>query len=197
MAGEAEHHTTLSKAEGSPSDGCPTVEELQTLLDSKHSSFSHHVDEVWPDLYLGDLCIAHSKYELWKLGITHVLNAAHRTMHSRGNPDFYNPTITYHGVPADDCPGFDMSKYFYSASEFIHKALNNPGDKVLVHCAVGISRSATLVLAYLMIHHQLTLIQAIQKVQENRWISPNSGFLRQLLRLDKELQQTRKKEVQS
>ncbi|XP_018413655.1 PREDICTED: dual specificity protein phosphatase 13-like [Nanorana parkeri] len=190
-----EEATALPGGEESQADVCPTIRELQRLLDSKHP-FPHHVDEVWPNLYLADLCFANNRYELWKLGITHVLNAAHGRMHSDGSPEYYGTSITYHGVPANDLPDFNISQYFYSASEFIHKALDTPGARVLVHCVVGISRSASLVLAYLMIHHQLTLTQAIQHVQENRWIFPNAGFLQQLLHLDEELQQTRKNQRQ-
>ncbi|KAM3913614.1 dual specificity protein phosphatase 13A [Leptodactylus fuscus] len=190
MAENTEKCSSLSGAEESQ-EVCPTVAELQRLLDRRRTSSTHRVDEVWPNLFLGDLNTANNRYELWKLGITHVLNAAHGRRYSEGNPDFYGASITYHGVPANDVPEFDMSKYFYSASTFIHRALTTPGARLLVHCVVGISRSATLVLAYLMIHHQLSLVQAIHTVQENRWISPNAGFLRQLLRLDEELRQTR------
>ena len=58
-----------------------------------------------------------------------------------------------------------------------------------MHCAVGVSRSATLVLAYLMLYHRLTLVEAIKKVKDHRGISPNRGFLRQLLALDRRLRQ--------
>ncbi|XP_069835370.1 dual specificity protein phosphatase 13A-like isoform X1 [Dendropsophus ebraccatus] len=191
MAENTEKCSSVSRAEDSQADTCPTIAQLQSLLDSRRSSFSHRVDEVWPNLFLGDLNTANNRYELWKLGITHVLNAAHGRRYSEGNPEFYGTTIIYHGVPANDVPEFDMSKYFYSASEFIHRALITPGARLLVHCVVGISRSATLVLAYLMIHHQLSLVQAIHTVQKNRWISPNAGFLRQLLRLDEDLRRTR------
>lgn len=61
--------------------------------------------------------------------------------------------------------------------------------RVLVHCAVGVSRSASLVLAYLMIHHHYKLLEAINKVKEHRWIFPNRGFLKQLCALDMKLQQ--------
>ncbi|MBW03206.1 Dual specificity protein phosphatase 26, partial [Eschrichtius robustus] len=63
-----------------------------------------------------------------------------------------------------------------------------PG-RILVHCAVGVSRSATLVLAYLMLYHRLTLVEAIRKVKDHRGIIPNRGFLRQLLALDRRLRQ--------
>lgn len=59
---------------------------------------------------------------------------------------------------------------------------------MLVHCAVGVSRSASLVLAYLMIHHGFTLLQAINKVKERRWIFPNRGFLKQLQALEMKLE---------
>lgn len=52
---------------------------------------------------------------------------------------------------------------------------------------MGVSRSATVVLAFLMIYENMTLVQAIQKVQAHRDICPNSGFLRQLQVLDNRL----------
>nr|DBA32035.1 TPA: hypothetical protein GDO54_007787 [Pyxicephalus adspersus] len=59
--------------------------------------------------------------------------------------------------------------------------------KILVHCAVGVSRSATLVLAYLMIYQRMTLVEAINTVKDKRGIIPNRGFLRQLLELESTL----------
>lgn len=59
--------------------------------------------------------------------------------------------------------------------------------KVLVHCVVGVSRSATLVLAYLMLHQQLSLRQAVVTVRQRRWVFPNRGFLHQLCQLDQQL----------
>uniref|UniRef100_A0A7M4EL02 Dual specificity protein phosphatase n=1 Tax=Crocodylus porosus TaxID=8502 RepID=A0A7M4EL02_CROPO len=125
---------TLIKA----SRASPHFKMAVRLLNTGRPS-CNHVDEVWPDLFLGDLVTAHNRFGLWKMGITHVLNAAHA--------------------------------------------------KILVHCAVGMSRSATLVLAYLMIKHQLSLVKAIETVKEHRWISPNQGFLKQLRNLDIQLKQ--------
>lgn len=59
--------------------------------------------------------------------------------------------------------------------------------KVLVHCHVGVSRSATLVLAYLMLKQNLTLVEAICAVKESLGVIPNRGFLRQLIKLDEQL----------
>ncbi|XP_013012504.1 dual specificity protein phosphatase 13A isoform X2 [Cavia porcellus] len=130
---------------------------------------------------------ANNRFELWKLGITHVLNAAHGGLYCQGGPDFYGSSVSYLGVPAYDLPNFDISTYFSSAADFIHQALSTPRAKVLVHCVVGVSRSATLVLAYLMLRQRLSLRQAVLTVRERRWIFPNRGFLHQLRQLDQRL----------
>lgn len=170
--------------------------------------------------------VANDRYSLWKLGITHVVNAAHGRMHCQGSHDFYGSTVEYYGVPADDSPSFDLSRYFLPSADYIQSALDTAGGKypscsfivslsvqapslsriesrfqlmlisffpqsarVFVHCAVGVSRSASLVLAYLMIHQHYNLLSAINKVKERRWIFPNRGFLKQLRALDMKLRQ--------
>ncbi|XP_015267865.1 PREDICTED: dual specificity protein phosphatase 13 isoform A-like [Gekko japonicus] len=70
---------------------------------------------------------AHNRFGLWKMGISHVLNAAHGMIFCKGSHGFYGPSIEYYGVPAHDLPNFDLSPYFYPAAEFIHKALSIPG----------------------------------------------------------------------
>ncbi|XP_078498854.1 dual specificity protein phosphatase 13A-like [Lissotriton helveticus] len=186
LAGGMEDEGGAVAPRGSEEGSPPTVRDIEQLLATGRRA-CNHVDEVWPRLFLGDLVTAHNRYLLWKMGITHVLNAAHGKFCSQGNHEYYGTTVEYHGVPANDLPDFDISKYFYSGAEFIDNALNTTGGRILVHCAVGISRSATLVLAYLMIRHHLRLEQAIRAVAEHRWIWPNRGFLKQLLRLDAEL----------
>ncbi|XP_047458965.1 dual specificity protein phosphatase 13A family protein [Mugil cephalus] len=166
----------------------PTLQELEEILHSAPRS-CRHGDEVWPNLFLGDMFMSHDKFGLYSLGITHVLNAAHGKLCCKGSDDFYGTTVKYYGVPANDLPTFDLSPYFYPAAEFIHQALTS-GGKVFVHCAVGVSRSAALVLAYLMIHHHLSLLSSIRILQQKRWIFPNRGFLRQLIGLDRKLQES-------
>uniref|UniRef100_A0A8C7NNL3 Dual specificity protein phosphatase n=1 Tax=Oncorhynchus mykiss TaxID=8022 RepID=A0A8C7NNL3_ONCMY len=158
-----------------------TVSELERLLYTGKTA-CNHADEVWPGLYIGDQDIASDRRELARLGITHILNCAQSKW--RGGAEYYaGMDITYQGIEAHDTPSFDMSVNFYPAAEFIHRALSS-GGKVLVHCAVGVSRSATLVLAYLMIRQNLTLVDAIKAVKDHRGVIPNRGFLRQLNGLD-------------
>ncbi|XP_066519923.1 dual specificity phosphatase 29-like [Hoplias malabaricus] len=164
----------------------PSASELQRLLWIKPGS-SGHLDEVRPRIYIGDMCAAKDKHLLKGLNITHVLNAAHGKYNVNTGPGFYRDTnISYCGVEAFDMPSFDISAFFYSSAKFIRNALSS-GGKVFVHCAMGLSRSSTLVLAYLMIHENMTLVEAIKSVAENRNICPNSGFMEQLRQLDKQL----------
>ena len=65
--------------------------------------------------------------------------------------------------------------------------------KVLVHCIMGVSRSATLVLAYLMLRQRLSLRDALRHVVQKRAIYPNRNFLSLLLKLDEQL--TRKRSL--
>uniref|UniRef100_A0ACB8ETA0 Dual specificity protein phosphatase 13 isoform A n=2 Tax=Sphaerodactylus townsendi TaxID=933632 RepID=A0ACB8ETA0_9SAUR len=104
----------------------PTVKELEELLYTGRPS-CNHVDEVWPNLFLGDHNSVHSRFDLWKVGISHILNAAHGTLFCHEPHDFYGATVEYYGVPAHDLPDFDISPYFHPAAEFIHKALSTPG----------------------------------------------------------------------
>ncbi|XP_043958699.1 dual specificity protein phosphatase 13-like [Gambusia affinis] len=170
----------------------PTVKDLQKVLDACKLHL-HQIDEVWPNIYIGNVAVAQNKAVLLNLGITHVLNAAHSKQGSPGNQSFYGNDFVYFGIPADDSTHFDLDEYFQPAADFIHKALKSPGGKVLVHCIMGMSRSSTLVLAYLMIYHHLPLKHALQKVVQKRAIYPNRNFLALLLDLD--LQLTRKKKT--
>ncbi|XP_029998787.1 dual specificity protein phosphatase 26-like [Sphaeramia orbicularis] len=165
------------------------VFELERLLYTGKAIISH-ADEVWPRLYIGDQHSAENRADLSVHQITHILNAAHSK--HRGKPDIYvDMMISYMGIDARDCCDFDMSVNFQPAADFIHSALSR-GGTVLVHCHVGVSRSATLVLAYLMLKQHLTLVEAICAVKENRGIIPNRGFLRQLIKLDGQLFGTHK-----
>ncbi|XP_053244058.1 dual specificity phosphatase 29 [Podarcis raffonei] len=153
-----------------------------------------HVNEVWPNLYIGDEKTALDRYSLEKAGFTHILNAAHGRWNVDTGPEYYRDMdIEYHGVEADDLPTFNLSQFFYSAAEFIDRALRNETSKILVHCAMGRSRSAALVLAYLMIYKNMTVVDAIDQVLKHRCILPNRGFLKQLRELDIKLALERSK----
>ncbi|XP_040591897.1 dual specificity protein phosphatase 13 isoform X3 [Mesocricetus auratus] len=166
----------------------PTLASLQRLLWVRRTTTLTHINEVWPNLFLGDAYAARDKSRLLQLGITHVVNVAAGKFQVDTGAKFYRGTpVEYYGIEADDNPFFDLSVYFLPVARYIRDALNTPQSRVLVHCAMGVSRSATVVLAFLMIFENMTLVDAIQTVQAHRDICPNSGFLRQLQVLDNRL----------
>ena len=62
------------------------------------------------------------------------------------------------------------------------------GGHVLVYCYAGISRSVTITLAYLMVHCEMRLDAAYKFVKQKKPdISPNIGFMGQLVKLEKSL----------
>ncbi|XP_026099834.1 dual specificity protein phosphatase 26-like isoform X1 [Carassius auratus] len=159
------------------SPGLAVMEAERLLVSGRVNT---NADQVWPSLYIGNMDIAENCAEMRRRRFTHVLNCAHSSR--RGCEIYDGMGIKYMGIDAHDSCTYDMSANFNKAAEFIHTALKG-GGKILVHCHVGVSRSATIVLAYLMLKQNMTLVEAIQKVKEGRGVFPNRGFLRQLIDL--------------
>ncbi|XP_029690851.1 dual specificity phosphatase DUPD1 [Takifugu rubripes] len=174
----------------------PGTLDLEQLFWSGPGVQYTHVNQVWPGIYIGDEKTALERPGLRDLGITHVLNAAEGKWNNvLTGADYYSDTnIQYYGIEADDKPTFNISQFFHPAAQFIHEALSQPHNNVLVHCVMGRSRSATLVLAYLMMEHSLSVVDAIEHVRQRRCILPNHGFLKQLRALDITLQEARLKQ---
>ncbi|XP_046885627.1 dual specificity protein phosphatase 13-like isoform X2 [Hypomesus transpacificus] len=167
------------------------IKELEYILDSCKLELTP-IAEIWPNLYIGNVAIAQNRGALQKLGITHILNAAHCKQGSIGDQSYYGNACLYCGIPAEDSSHFDISQYFQASADFIHKALKTKDGKVLVHCIMGMSRSATLVLAYLMLRRRVTLRDALKHVIQRRAIYPNRNFLALLLNLDTQLTRKRR-----
>ncbi|NXG05411.1 DUS27 phosphatase, partial [Sakesphorus luctuosus] len=173
----------------------PCVMDLQrALVKDRLETPRDAVDEVWPNVFIAEKSVAVNKSRLKRLGITHVLNAAHGTGVYTG-PGFYNGlNIQYLGIEVDDFPDMDISKHFRPAAEFLDEALLTYRGRVLVSSEMGISRSAVLVAAYLMIYHHMTISEALMTLRKKRAIYPNDGFLKQLRELNEQLLEERELE---
>ncbi|XP_023240137.1 dual specificity protein phosphatase 13-like [Centruroides sculpturatus] len=150
-------------------------------------------DQVYPNIYLGNASAAKNRSYLASLGITHVLNAAHGNRSGRVNTGavyYHNTRINYMGLNLDDLPSQRIFPYFQQSANFIHRAITS-GGKVLVHCVMGISRSATIVCAYLMIKQGMNIEEALTTLRSARLIRPNDGFLYELIILEKYLSNLR------
>ncbi|AMQ10636.1 dual specificity protein phosphatase [Brazilian marseillevirus] len=95
---------------------------------------------------------------------------------------FALPKHTWKGliIKADDSPDVQLSQVFQKVANFCDECLKQ-NKRVLVHCMMGISRSATCVIAYLMLKKGMRLQDAYNLVKTQRsCIAPNPGFLHQL-----------------
>lgn len=88
--------------------------------------------------------------------------------------------IKHHVFDVADNSKQNLSDLFPTLFKIIDKS-----PKVLVHCGMGISRSATAVLAYLMYSKKMYLDDAIKFVLKSRLcIFPNDGFILQLIEFE-------------
>lgn len=167
---------------------------------------NYSASEILPgQLLLGNIADAFAKDELQRRGVTHIVTAVLGV--SAQYPGELPRVHTVEQKPAcwlcvwfvDDSPASacadqfeylnipvidnceqNLTPYLDEAVAFIRRALAE-GGRVLVHCMAGRSRSASLVIAYLMTELHLDLDQALAFVQEKRPIvRPNAAFMQQL-----------------
>ena len=74
---------------------------------------------------------------------------------------------TYLNIEADDVWDEDLYQHFEKTCEFIHAALSRK-ENVLVHCMAGVSRSASVVIAYLIKHTGRRFSEALEYTRSNR-----------------------------
>ena len=147
-------------------------------------------DEVFPGIIIGDGPTAKNIDYLNKLGVTHVVNTAENDVTL--NPKKLSKAgIAYMGFRCADLPNADIAQHFEATSAFIDRAMSFSGGLVFVNCLLGLSRSATIVAAYLMKHKGMSASQAITTMRSMREVKPNIGFLQQLGELDDKLRKDR------
>ncbi|KAM6496990.1 Protein-tyrosine phosphatase-like protein [Amanita muscaria] len=133
---------------------------------------------IVPRLYLTDYPTASNAQELSRLAVTHVVSVLDYDITL---PDFIKDENKLH-IRVQDLGGVKLLDHFDKTTSFINAALEkNSKNVVLVHCLMGISRSATVVCAYLIATKGMNAPEALECVQSKRSIvCPNLGFRKQL-----------------
>jgi len=90
---------------------------------------------------------------------------------------------SYMEIDADDLPGYPILMLHYGQARRFFDAAREAGGRALVHCELGVNRSAALAVAYLVDSERVTLTQAVRRVRIDRPnVLRNDGFRRQLVR---------------
>ncbi len=113
-------------------------------------------------IFLGDLKCARWCEALVGLGIGFVIDISNKSREAVRHEGF-----KYYVIEKNDHQDEEVSNEFKGVCEF-EKMARDKGKKLLVHCQEGISRSATLVLAILMMNYGMTLKEASLLVSSRR-----------------------------
>ncbi|CAD8077984.1 unnamed protein product [Paramecium sonneborni] len=124
-------------------------------------------------LWLGDYESALNQEFLKSKGIRTVITVA-------AGLNLKYEGIVHHKIEILDIELTNISQYFQTANDWIERGFNIGG--VLVHCMAGVSRSAAIIIAYLIERKKMNYYQAFTFVKSKRpQINPNKGFTNQLM----------------
>ncbi|KAG2379149.1 hypothetical protein C9374_007787 [Naegleria lovaniensis] len=182
---------------------------LEKQVDISENSFKVP-DMVEENLYLGCKQASSHYSTIKNLGITHILTIA-----SEFNPRFHDRSydkvpdigsdensyietshtfVTKH-VKMKETQNTDLIGTFNECLPFIEESLDQSKGKrkLLIHCHVGINRSASIVIMYLMKKNSWTLSESLKYVREKRsLVMPMPEFVKQLKQYNIALKKERK-----
>ncbi|KAJ4971685.1 hypothetical protein NE237_004784 [Protea cynaroides] len=142
--------------------------------------FDMECSKVADHIYVGGDAVAKNRDILRQNGITHVLNCVGFVC-----PEYFKSDLVYKTLWLQDSPSEDITSILYDVFDYFED-VRELGGRVLVHCCQGVSRSTSLVIAYLMWREGQSFDDAFQYVKAARGIAnPNMGFTCQLLQCQK------------
>lgn len=164
----------LSNIQRNPDKNCGLVKrEKIAFFDKECSKVADHV-------YLGGDAVARDREILKQHGITHILNCVGFVC-----PEYFKADFVYRTLWLQDSPSEDITSILYDVFDYFED-VREQGGRVFVHCCQGVSRSTSLVIAYLMWREGQSFDDAFQYVKAARGIAdPNMGFACQLLQCQK------------
>jgi len=151
------------------------------------------IDHIGDGLYICGAAALEDTERLQNMGIRSIVNCAEKDLYTRTDFCSDGSSLANHlqsfrveVLDAEDVEHCCMTGLWEQASEFIDQSL--PLGGVVVHCAMGVSRSSSTCVAYLMLRRGLSLEAAFRRVFHARdHIFPNVGFWQQLRSLEKRL----------
>lgn len=141
--------------------------------------------QIVPNLFIGDETASTNEPLLRSLNVTHVVNVTKRipNWHEKGG----ERPLKYFQVPVNDHWSENLLPFLPQVIEFIDSARRNDCS-ALIHCEAGVSRSATIIVAYVMHTFRMKLDDAYEMVRKVKSdICPNFAFMMQLKDFEKQL----------
>ncbi|XP_051491422.1 protein phosphatase Slingshot homolog 2 isoform X2 [Apus apus] len=153
------------------------LREFKEFIDNEMIVILGQMDsptQIFDHVFLGSEWNASNLEDLQNRGVRYILNV------TREIDNFFPGLFEYHNIRVYDEEATDLLAYWNDTYKFISKAKKN-GSKCLVHCKMGVSRSASTVIAYAMKEYGWNLDRAYDYVKERRTVTkPNPSFMRQL-----------------
>uniref|UniRef100_H0Z101 Dual specificity protein phosphatase 22-A-like n=1 Tax=Taeniopygia guttata TaxID=59729 RepID=H0Z101_TAEGU len=129
--------------------------------------------QIVTGLYLGNIRDSEDHENLLRNGVTHILS-----IHTGATPVLED--MTYLCISASDSSSQNLLQHFKECIQFIHECRLG-GGACLVHCLAGVSRSSTVLVAYLMTVTELGWQSCLAATRALRsYACPNSSFQQQL-----------------
>lgn len=142
---------------------------LQPILGGHFSG-----NEVWPGVWISDIGSVCELAPLQDRNIRHVVCAV------LGVKPMFPKNLQYTCLELRDTDDQDIYQYFDVIADLIHSE-TEAKKSILVHCRCGVSRSVTLVCAYLIKYQKMPALDAIRHIQESRpCANPIKPFRNQL-----------------
>ena len=157
-------------------NGDVNIPKLEGLLTTEEIHKSNNISKITDKIYLGDIDGAREVNYLKQEKITHIISLAGKIF----SPEYEEGLFKRKIIDIIDFEDENIFQYFKDCIQFIESA-----KKIYIHCMAGVSRSATIVIAYIMWKEHKNYNDAFNFVKNKRkLIMPNMGFTLQLKYFD-------------
>jgi len=131
---------------------------------------------ILENIVLGNACNARNYYQLEKNNIGLIVNC------SKDIPNYFSDDVAYIRVSVEDKLKQDIYTHLDKTITHMHKYLaDNPNKNIFVHCFMGSSRSATVIIAFLIKYRKYTRRDALLFLKQKRHlVNINVDFFKQL-----------------
>ncbi|KAL4436018.1 hypothetical protein ABPG74_022253 [Tetrahymena malaccensis] len=160
----------------------PLLQGQQPSILQQKLCFKDKMTKIIEGIYVGNYLSAMDQKNLMKENITHIINCSPSDC-----PNLFENDFTYLNINIQDNWKTNLFLVIYIILDFLRNALQQNG-RVLIHCNQGISRSPSIVIAYLIYTEKINANIALEKLKKKYpYADPNLDFQIQLNEMYKEV----------